>query len=597
MKKCTCFFPILLLNTLNMVLHAQATIPTKYFGINTWMPASVGSSTDSYFLNNGNYPVNVNGDFYNILSNTTQIQGLGLKNLRYGGISHDFNRPTIAQYNEFITAAQSLGAEPIIQISFLNQIIKDRQANSAITTFTCATNFVASAYFTNLINAIKSNTTYYSIGNEPDLYSSGFTIAGATIGPADIGGNLGYFKVISDAIKTMDPGAIIIGPDLAWAHSESGGWMEQFISSNIATDISRPGSTGAPICDIFAFHTYPFDGTGTQTRSAIISHPSSTFQNDLTLIRNRITSNSNNANLKIAVTELNVDYKNQAANTVTDISANSYLAGQWLTEMLAIGLNTPTGKAPIVFTDPWSVHQAGGNQTIYDLGILDGAYPNQKPRATYYILQMLSNNFITGSTYLPNVSTAGGQTNYKAFAYQTANEVGVLIMNQSTQSPRGADNSTEGFTINFDGTTPSTGPMKFSFNTAASYTGGAYTGCAIQKESTMFLKFNNSGAIIYNEVYTLQDALRGASDVGPNTWVGGAYPTITTQALYTAYSPTNNTNVYGDIFVIPSSGNAITATTNNIFQFTNSAKIDGAAAAFSSGTKTLCITAADQTCH
>lgn len=84
-------------------------------------------------------------------------------------------------------------------------------------------------------------------------------------------------------------------------------------------------------------------------------------------------------------------------------------------------------------------------------------------------------------------------------------------------------------------------------------------------------------------------------DVGPMSWVGGTknYSVATGANSYDSH---NSASVYETINIVPSS--TLNAPSDKVFQFTNSAKIDGASGAFSSNGKALTIIGTSETtCH
>ena len=92
--------------------------------------------------------------------------------------------------------------------------------------------------------------------------------------------------------------------------------------------------------------------------------------------------------LKWGIGEMNIDYKNQptCAGTTSNfqncqdgLSSRSFLAGQWIAEMYAVGL-----RAGASFMIPWSVKEGAGS---YDLGFLESTY-NGRP--TYFHTKMMS---------------------------------------------------------------------------------------------------------------------------------------------------------------------------------------------------------------
>ena len=522
------FSSLLLLAVLPLRLSLQAQIPAHYYGVNSWMPEYVGESTSPCGgVNVPGFPYYPDGKFYPILNNSTLIQASGLTLLRYGGTTADLNGPTwgssTAQWDEFILAAQGMGAEPVIQIPFLKQFYCDNTSSPTWNTATSASNAIAN-YVTSLVTYIMSThpgVKYYSIGNEPDRYDE--VIGSPALSAVDIAN---YFKPISEEIKTIyanagKPVPFVIGPDLAEAQLSSlmPGLIDPLGGSGDITGQITSMSGTHYYCDIYTYHTYPFDGT--QSRTFVINHPSGSYFSDLGAIRQRISALGalQNQNLEIGLTEFNINWQNPTANQAADLAANSFIAGQWMADMFATGLRPPavlSENAPVAIMTPWSVHENSGSGLTYDLGLLNGPYvsPTSLPtgRSTYYHLQLMANHF-TGpaTTFLENTYNGSppNDSEIKAYAYinSGSNETGVLIMNQkSTGGPHSVE-------INFDGTTnPASGyhRIRIAGGNTATYT------CQIETEATALLKFTSTtGALISRTDYRLEDAEKL---VGPRTW-------------------------------------------------------------------------------
>ena len=517
----------------------------------------------------------------------SDVQASGVKYMRVGGIAYDANATghhvwtsteLASGTGSIIAEIRSYNIEPIIQVSI-------------DVTKTIAQNATAAATLVNDINNTYSrNIIYWEIGNEPDgQYSGGNNFSTDAQIQA-------YIQAISTAMKGVagQSGIKIIGPSLSSYNSTRYG---NFLGGS--ADITGSGANGYYI-DYISFNIYPFqDETFLQgsTRADVISNITTAsaghFKYDLADLITKIgASGRTTSNLQIAITEANISYQQDVTNSGTrgpeGIGPGSFLGGQFWAEMIGAAM-----EKSVSFMSFWSVIEGySGNTYLTDIGYIGTETSQNRP--TYWHYQMVAENF--SGTYFPNISTATGQTNFKAFACSTATELHVLIMNQDQQSPRGSDNSTESFVVNFDGTTPTSGTMRFAFaaGNTTTYSGGLQSGiytCSIQKETSMFLAFNKTtGQLTQNKVYSLQDALR-PNDVGPNS-AGGTTATINSQALYTNY---NSANVYTNIAIGVSTG--ITAVTNNVFQFTNTATVTGP---FSSGTtyNTLSILpTTDVTCH
>lgn len=558
------------------------------------MPWEVGTVNDP--CGSGNispYNYNPNGKFYLILNNSTLIQASGVKLLRYGGTTADLNGLTwgspTSQWDEFILAAQSMGAEPVIQIPFLKQF----KCDGMVSTTTSANNAITN-YVTSLVTYIMTNypsVKYYSIGNEPDRYDNSF--GSFPLSATDV---RNYFRPISEKIKTIyasasNPVPFVIGPDLAesWAgYGPPPFTMTDFIggAGDITAQITSITSGTYYYCDIYAYHTYPFDGT--QGRTAVINHPSGNYFSDLTLIRNRIASSfNNNPNLKIALTEFNVNWQNNTTNTPANQSANSFLAGQWMADMFATGLRPPavvTENAQVAFMVPWNVHEKSGSTLPEDLGLLNGQYVSSTNlptgRSTYYHLQMMANFCDVGplgqTYYWPATITNNSANEIKAFSIQQTSRgsnVAVMILYQSQLATK------KSFSIRFNGA--STGKdHEININgspftsTSTTYTFDGF----LKPERSIFIVFNCAGELKYKQEYSMEDAM---NDLPP--WLIFYNPSPCRDALppKCPVAQINHLNVSGNVTLSDS-----TRVTGTIKVLNNAElKIDGAYLSFSPNSK------------
>jgi hypothetical protein len=405
-------------------LQSQTQIPYGFFGLNGWMPPAVGSSVSP-----GNtitaapgfsFNYNVGGSLYTY-SPSISSSSLGIKSMRFGGILHDINldgsTSSISEYTTFASTCNALTITPVIQIPFMNNYWFNYCTGSANITATAS----ASSY-TNAIKLIVQTLNsygvkYYSIGNEPDRYSlNGFSVTvTSALTASDISA---YFNTVSGIIKTYNPGAIIVGPDLSYVHLAN--------INDLGNQLIGGSGDITNNCDIFAFHRYGFNGN--QGRLSIISQPATTFSNELVTLRNRIASSSNNPNLKIAITELNVDFQNVGANSQTDMCSNGFIAGQWLAEMYAVALTSSTG-APVAFMMPWSLHESGGGGGQDDNGLINGTNTvSPQYRSTYYHTKMMTEGFNSGQFYMGTTTN----TFVKAFSAKDCYHISTMYMNQDS---------------------------------------------------------------------------------------------------------------------------------------------------------------------
>lgn len=404
-------------------------------------------------------PDSVGNAFYNGQLHTkwNDIASSGAKLIRFGGISVDNNMPTNHQYIKMIDSIRARGMEPIIQVPFYNNKYSASQAAAIV----------------QYVNITKGrNIKYWVIGNEPDLeynYTSASQVAS-------------YFRAFASAMKAVDPNIMIIGPETAWYNTNI---INGLTTAGGPDDITGTDAYGRYYLDIFSFHIYPFNGT--QNRSSVITRLTEPgyFQDNLTDLNTRISSCNNfhgragATTIKMAVTEANINYINNASDGLYGTGANSFIGGQFWIDMMGICM-----KKNIEFINFWSVIE--GNNNAYNIGFLDKNNGNKKP--IYYHFQMLANNF--RGTYCNGTSN---RDSIKAFGSKDGNQIAVIILNQEI-----ANNSAYTVRLNND---PIAGnnPLKVNIDagTAVEYSD------IINNQSSTLLIFDASGSIIKKIEYKL----------------------------------------------------------------------------------------------
>ena len=427
-----------------------------------------------------------------------------------------------------------------------------------------------------------------------------------------------YIREFATKMKDKDNTIKIIGPELAkygndnltdgggTYYNPSNKIMDDLINnpanaSSITGTITSGNGTGKYYIDYVSFHYYP----DPPSRSAVIADPSNTQNGFYGNVRNDGVSNQwkglaemivNNSTgraltgstaLGIACTEFNLDNNNISndessptgyANMVKDEDYRSFLGGQWMAEVLGQAMNSG-----IQFMCPWSV-QEGSPGCDGGMGYISACGGSNAKRPTYWHYKMIAENF--AGTFLTNLYTSNG-ANHKAFAYKntTTSELGVIVINQDIQSPRGTDVITKSFRINFNNSTPSGSyDMKFYFNGSASAI--AEYSCTIKNEATMLLVFDTNTGVLKKRVeYSLQDALR-TTDTGTMT-------NVTNSTEYNAYS---STPIKSNITIGTNTATTITAGANQVFKATNSIRLNGPYNSGSVGAYKTLRLEIDQTC-
>lgn len=425
-------------------------ISDHFFGVNAWMPDTIGD------VNNCADPPCIR--YGKLHKNWTNIKNSGTTIVRYGGISPDKNIPTKYQYIRMVDSIRSRGMEPIIQVPFFNYRYTAQQAADIVE-------------YLNLTHA--RNVKYWIIGNEPNLMYSYTTAAQIAT----------YFKAFASAMKNVDPSIIIIGPETAS--------FKQTITNGLTNpggpdDITGKDAYGRYYLDVFSFHTYPL-GAGGQSRSDVIGNltASGNLEDDLIYLKAKLDAASAYHNrtgpsaLKMAITEANINYTNNATDDIYGLCTNSFIGGQFVAEMYGVGM-----KCSVDFINLWSVIE--GNSNTENCGYIDPFTGNKKP--IYYHFQMMAQNF-SGT----NINCTTNKTDVKAFASQDASKISVMIMNQSMTS-----NTNYSIRLN-NAAIGGNDSLKINVNAGVS---SDYSDM-IPSQSTVLLVFNAAGTIIKKCEYSL----------------------------------------------------------------------------------------------
>lgn len=421
---------------------AAQTISNHYFGVNAWMPDTIGNAsacTDPPCVLNGK----LHKQWANIKNSNTAI-------VRFGGIAPDKNMPTNYQYIRMIDSIRANGMEPVMQVPFHDHRYTALQAADIV----------------RYINVTKGrHIKYWIIGNEPNLGYNYTTAAQVAK----------YFKPFASAMKAVDPSILTIGPEVAWYDQRI---LNGLTTPNGPDDITGRDAAGRFYLDIISFHTYPFNGS--QTRSDVISKLTSAggLQDNLIHLNGRLSScntahgRSGSSAIKTAITEANIAYEN-SEQSLSGLGTSSFIGGQFVAEMLGIGM-----KHGVDFINIWSVVEGNG------LGFLD-ASGNKKP--TYYHFKMMADNF--SGNY---VNATGNKQNVKSIACQNGQCINVMVMNE--------DQANFNYTVRLNGSAVTgSDPLKIniSANVANEYSD------VIPAQSSVLLTFNPSGTIIKKTEYSL----------------------------------------------------------------------------------------------
>jgi hypothetical protein len=424
-------------------------ISNHFFGENAWMPDTIGNAsacTDPPCILNGK----LHQEWGNIKNSSASI-------IRFGGTAPDKNMPTNYQYIRMIDSIRMNGMEPVIQVPFFNYRYTEAQAADIV----------------HYINVVKGeHVKYWIIGNEPNLgysYSNSSQIAA-------------YFKPFASAMKNVDPSILIIGPEIAWFQQDI---IDGLTTPNGPDDITGKDAAGRYYLDIISFHTYPFSGT--QTRTQVISKLTSanSLQDNLAYLKTRIAacntvhSRTGTSALKTAITEANVAYQNSATDNLNGVGTNSFIGGQFISELLGIAM-----KNGVDFVNLWSVIE--GNSIASDIGFIDHSTLNKKP--SYYHFKLMADNF--KGNYVDGTSN---QPDVKVFGSQSSGQISVLVLNED-------QTNNYNFTVRLNTTTiPGSTALKININAGLSQ---EYSDVITNQSSTL-LRFDAAGNILEKTEYKL----------------------------------------------------------------------------------------------
>lgn len=478
-------------------LNAQ-TIQPYYFGINAWMPDTIGNVNAC-----PDPPCYLNGKLH---ANWQKIKESKTQLVRFGGIAADKNMPTNSQYIKMIDSIRANGMEPVVQVPYYNGRYSSQQAAAIV----------------QYVNKTKArNVKYWIIGNEPDLKYAATSASQVA----------SYIKPFATAMKAVDSTIKIVGPETAWFNKSI---IDGLTNPGGPYDVTGKDANGRYYIDVISFHIYPMgDNTSSvPTRSAVIAKLTGTnsFESNAAYLVSRLaTANSYHSRsgdkvLKAAVTEANVAFANNANDNIYGVGANSFLGAQFVAEVYGIGL-----RQGLAWVNLWSVVEGSNVQS--SLGFLDKSTGNRKP--LFHHFKMMAENF-KGSS----ISATDNQTNIKAFASKNGQKTVVMIMNQELSTDHN-------FTLRLNTSAVSgTNSLKINVNSGINreYTDN------IANQSTILLHFDGAGNLTEKAVYSL--SVHAASNAAPTRTLypvidlvlnsAGSSPTVVAGSVLTASATIHN---------------------------------------------------------
>jgi hypothetical protein len=448
-------------------LYAQIVtpIPLSYRGQNLWMPYKIGNEI-------------LNGQ---LEQKKTELEGSGIQIYRFGGkaVEEFITSEHVDDYTAMIdfvrNDVKNQNARFVLQLPF-NTDNLDHNDPDGFPYSKDLSGAAKQAYFivrdvTAYVNTLTPKPEIiWMISNEPDHPEALNTTDPEVIKT--------YIAAFSAQIKNADPNAKIAGPGLTYFRNWDG-------LIDALTDQSNPNTNILPYITHFTYHYYPFGHQAKfdpdvpaptrQNTINILRNPvlrpnssySSPLSSDLVYLKNRLSG----TDVKIAITEANICYGNdvgeagfnyrvwngventnnpqdQTNDGLSGNGANSFIAGQFWAEMMAVGIENSGGTNGLDFINFWSTIE--GSLSSNDpternyktnIGFIDPR--NGKKKSTYHHMWLMekikgdyhtSKIFETGHIHLPG----GGMTsipytanNIKSFASSDGSKIYVMIMNQN----------------------------------------------------------------------------------------------------------------------------------------------------------------------
>jgi hypothetical protein len=316
---------------------------------------------------------------------TAQLQ-LGL--LRAGGANNDRQEPvrfSFSEIDQFVTFAHNVGAEPLLQVPLLRNIAGETATAED------------AAELVTYVNVTQGyGVKYFSIGNEPDLYEE----QGLMPNGYDAAAFCDSFREFVAAMRAVDDSIQIVGPDLSWKYQTGvNDWLTPFLQGC------------GDVTDIVAVHRYPLAPTACTDTAAYAD--AARYRSVLTHLKG-IMAATGQQDKPLALTEGNITWDGDPANTAMAASPGTFPAALWVADNLGVSL-----EAGLHSVDYWSLSEG------WTLGFFDGA----APRPAFHVLKMFSNNF--GTQALSVTGTPSGVSVY-AGRNTMSSSTSVFVLNKTT---------------------------------------------------------------------------------------------------------------------------------------------------------------------
>ncbi len=317
------------------------------------------------------------------------VSAAGVKLIRSGGANNELQTPNVfsnAELDRFVAYCRTAGAQPILQVP----LVKDAAGLPASPQ--------DAADMVTYANVTKGyGIKYWSIGNEPDLYTT------AALQPATYaaGDYCTSFKAYVTAMKAADPSIQILGPELSWKYIPGNDWLTPFLD----------GCKDA--VDIVSVHRYPF-APGATTIAAAFADAAS-FRAAVRALRANLDAHGMNA-VPLAITEEHITYDGDPLKSTLPASPQTFYAGIWVADVLGVALEEGLWTSAF-----WHIADA---VTGWKLAFVLGT----TPQPSYYALALLATHF-SGRMLAPT----GVPPGFSVYASRddAAGKSAVLVLNKT----------------------------------------------------------------------------------------------------------------------------------------------------------------------
>lgn len=322
------------------------------------------------------------------------VKAAGVRLIRVGGANNELQTPdpfTNSALDDVVAYVHAVGAEAVLQVP----IIKNSGGNPAT-----AADAAAMVTYANVTKSY--GIKFWSIGNEPDLYSMQ-ALQPASYSAADY---CATFRTYAVAMKAADPSIRILGPELSWKYIPGNDWLTPFLDGC------------HDVVDIVSVHRYPF-APEAATAAAALGDAASFRQ----VVRN-LRANLDGHGLTetpLAITEEHITYDGDPAHSVQTASPQTFYAGLWAADVMGVALeeNLWTGAF-------WHIADTlSGFKLAFIIGTT--------PQPTYYASALVATHF-TGQMLVPS-GVPSGFSVYAAHD-KAAGKTVVLVLNKRPGSAR-----------------------------------------------------------------------------------------------------------------------------------------------------------------